>query len=152
MDSMFRDCINLETLNLSSFDTSSVVWMSSMFSACKNLKVLDLSSFDTSSTENMIDMFNMMHVLEEVHLGAKFSFTGDGTTYITLPDPSAHKDNDDGKWYNSKGVGFVPADVPSNVADIYYAYPPANSTSILSLDLDTDPSTETSSITGWNIK
>ena len=26
-----------------------------------------------------------------------------------------------GKWYNSAGVGFAPDEIPSNVADTYYA-------------------------------
>ena len=54
---MFSSCSNLTTLDLSSFNTSSVTSMSSMFSSCSNLATLDLSSFDTSAVTNMMYMF-----------------------------------------------------------------------------------------------
>ena len=54
---MFHGCDNLYSLDLSSFDTSSVTNMSSMFHGCDNLYSLDLSSFDTSSVTNMSSMF-----------------------------------------------------------------------------------------------
>lgn len=35
----------------------------------------------------------------------------------------------DGKWYNSRGVGFD--EIPSNVADTYSAIPPRMSASVI---------------------
>ena len=43
MSSMFFTCGNLETLDLSSFDTSNVTNMGGMFGSCFNLQTLDLS-------------------------------------------------------------------------------------------------------------
>ena len=57
MSSMFGDCKNLTSLDLSHFDTSQVTDMAWMFSNCSSLTNLDLSHFDTSQVTNMSDMF-----------------------------------------------------------------------------------------------
>ena len=57
MGYMFRQCNKLTTLDLSNFNTSLVTDMSSMFANCRNLTMLDLSSFDTSAVTNMRAMF-----------------------------------------------------------------------------------------------
>ena len=46
MDSMFMNCANITSLDLSLFDTSLVFDMSSMFEGCSSLKVLDISNFN----------------------------------------------------------------------------------------------------------
>ncbi len=46
-------CSSLESINLSSFDTSSVTNMSGMFENCSRLKYLDLSNLDTSNVTNI---------------------------------------------------------------------------------------------------
>ncbi|MBD5484428.1 MAG: BspA family leucine-rich repeat surface protein, partial [Lachnospiraceae bacterium] len=58
MYSMFHNCSNLTTLDVSGFDTSSVTDMESMFDKCSNLTTLDVSSFDTSSVTDMGGMFS----------------------------------------------------------------------------------------------
>ena len=60
----------MEELDLSSFDTSSVVDMFEMFIGCGNLKELDLSNFDTSSVTNMGFMFYDCSSLEELDLSS----------------------------------------------------------------------------------
>jgi surface protein len=57
MASMFRDCNNLTTLDLSNFDTSNVTDMSEMFANGTSLTTLDLSSFATSNVTNTRSMF-----------------------------------------------------------------------------------------------
>ena len=57
MNSMFKNCEKLTSLNLGSFDTNNVTAMNSMFCACESLTSLDLSSFDTSNVTNMYNMF-----------------------------------------------------------------------------------------------
>ncbi len=57
MNGMFMGCSSLESLDLSSFDTSSVKRMGGMFLGCSSLKTLDLSSFDTSLVKDMQYMF-----------------------------------------------------------------------------------------------
>ena len=46
MDSMFMNCANITSLDLSLFGTSLVFDMSSMFEGCSSLKVLDISNFN----------------------------------------------------------------------------------------------------------
>ncbi len=48
MNSMFERFENLESLNLSSFDTHLVYDMTGMFGGCDKLKDVDISNFDTS--------------------------------------------------------------------------------------------------------
>ena len=55
---MFYNCVNLKSLNVSSFDTSKVTAMGSMFSTLPKLEALDVSHFDTSKVTSMFGMFN----------------------------------------------------------------------------------------------
>jgi len=57
VDCMFMHCYAVESLDLSSFDTSAVISMNGMFFGCTNLKSLDVSGFDTRNTTNMGSMF-----------------------------------------------------------------------------------------------
>ena len=69
LESFFRDCVNLESVNLSNFDTSKVTTFYNMFSHCDKLVTADLSSFDFSLAENMSGMFEYCYALENVKLG-----------------------------------------------------------------------------------
>ena len=69
MQSMFRDCVRLEELDLSGWNTSNVKSMNAMFAGCSGLKKLDLSPFDTSSVTNMASMFSGCTNLESVDVG-----------------------------------------------------------------------------------
>ena len=57
MNSMFDNCIKVESLDVSSFDTRNVTNMGNMFSSCMKLKSLDVSKFDTRNVTNMYQMF-----------------------------------------------------------------------------------------------
>jgi surface protein len=57
MASLFSGCSNLESIDLSYFNTSSVTEMASMFSDCENLKVLDISNFNMENVKKSDDMF-----------------------------------------------------------------------------------------------
>lgn len=57
MREMFRDCGELQELDISSFNTRNVMDMSYMFSWCMFLTKLDVSGLDTSNVENMSGMF-----------------------------------------------------------------------------------------------
>ena len=57
MDEMFQGCSKLISLNLSNFNTSSVITMLSMFYGCSSLISLDLSFFNTSKVMNMFSIF-----------------------------------------------------------------------------------------------
>ena len=58
MASMFQNCSNITTLDLSSFDTSLVEDMGWIFYGCSTLTTLDISSFDTSNVTDMDRMFS----------------------------------------------------------------------------------------------
>ena len=57
MKSMFVNCTNLTSLDVSNFNTSNVTNMHGMFQSCSSLTSLDVSNFDTSNVTNMRYMF-----------------------------------------------------------------------------------------------
>ena len=65
---MFYNCRSLLSLDLSNFDTSSVIHMGCMFHDCNSLISLDLSNIDTSSVTNMIFMFYNCSTLKSIGL------------------------------------------------------------------------------------
>jgi len=103
INGMFANCTSLVSIDLSSFDTSSVTHMNNLFESCTSLKSvtfggkfntssvedmgsmfynctsivsLDLSSFDTSSVFHMSSMFEKCHLLSSLDLSG-FTFTND---------------------------------------------------------------------------
>ena len=70
MAGMFKDMSLLETLNISSFDTSSVKDFSSMFSGVSKLTTLNLGHFNTSSATNMLCMFYNMQSLNNLNISS----------------------------------------------------------------------------------
>ena len=67
--SLFEDYINLNTLDLSDFDTSLVKNMSYFFSNTKNLETITWGDhFDTSNVTDMNHMFGSINNLEQIDL------------------------------------------------------------------------------------
>lgn len=66
MNNMFAHCYKLKAVDFSNFDTSNVQDMSYMFLACYGMKEIDLCCFNTSAVINMSHMFddceNVTHV------------------------------------------------------------------------------------------
>ncbi len=158
IECMFTDCISLETLDLSGWDTSSLTNMSQAFQHCasltklnvsgwdvskvtnmqlafaedKTLGSLDLSTWDNSAATSMKDAFLQMDSLKEISLGSKFKFVGiDG--YLPTPN-NAYIAGADGKWYDTVGKGYAPADIPSNKAMTYTAVAPKKAFAVYSAD------------------
>ena len=118
-DSMFSGCSSLASLNLSGWGTGAVEDMSGMFRDCTSLASLDLSGWDTGAVVTMAYMFSGCFNLQQVTLGAKWKWIG---AENHLPTPSsAHIPGADGKWYSSSGTAFAASEIPSGVADTYYA-------------------------------
>ena len=67
---MFYDCSNINSIDLSSFDTEKVNNMSYMFKGCRNLENIDLTSFNTNNVENMSYMFSYCNKLNEIDLSS----------------------------------------------------------------------------------
>ena len=80
MDSMFKYCSGLTSLNVSNFDTSNVTLMNGMFSNCRSLTSLDLSNFDTSNVTRMEFMFNSCNGLTSLDLS---NFNTSGVTSMS---------------------------------------------------------------------
>jgi surface protein len=68
MVSMFGNCMNLKSLNISGFNTSNVVCMSHLFDGCNSLSELDVSSFDTSNVTQFVATFGSCRSLKELDL------------------------------------------------------------------------------------
>ena len=63
---MFQYCKGLTTLDLHTFNTSSVTNMSYMFSSCELLTTLDLTNFDISNVDNINNIFSNTKALTQV--------------------------------------------------------------------------------------
>ncbi len=68
MYGMFQDCDKLTSLDLSSFNTAKVTDMGCMFEGCEKLATLDISGFTTPEVTNMNSMFHNCRVLQSVDL------------------------------------------------------------------------------------
>ena len=68
MNSLFYSCYSLKTLDVSNFDTSKVTDMSYMFYICNSLTALDLSNFNTSKVTNMEFMLSGCYSLTTLNL------------------------------------------------------------------------------------
>ena len=68
MKGMFYKCCNLQSLDLSSFNTQNVTNMRCMFYECENLQNLDLSSFNTQKVTDMSHMFYYCYNLKNLNL------------------------------------------------------------------------------------
>ena len=76
MRHMFDDCTKLSALDVTSFDTSSVVDMSYMFYNCSLLTELNLTSFDTGSVTDMSGMFRECSALTTIDVSNDFDVSG----------------------------------------------------------------------------
>ena len=68
LSGIFAKCVSLESVDVSTWDTSECVSLFNMFAGCSNLKSANLSNFDTSNTTSMGFMFANCTRLEEVNL------------------------------------------------------------------------------------
>jgi bacterial surface protein 26-residue repeat len=112
MFGMFSNMNSMTELDLSTFDTGNVFSMGSMFmagnSSWSNLKKLNISSFDTSAMDfnvsgsGIYGIFQNLSKLEEITLGANFSFIGNAV----LPEVS-NEFPYTGKWQNVEDESIV---------------------------------------------
>ena len=71
--SLFFGNINLESLDVSNFDTSNVTNMYAMFASNTKLKNLNLCSFNTDKVEDMAYMFAETYSLEHIYVGPNWN-------------------------------------------------------------------------------
>ena len=72
-NSMFRGCLHIKSINLSSFDTSEVQDMSLMFCKCYNLEELNLGNINTEKVTDMKQMFQKCKSLKEINFPPSFT-------------------------------------------------------------------------------
>ena len=70
MNNMFNQCMSLESLTLSNFNTSKVRSAYFMFGWCRALKDLDISSFTAEALETAELMFSSCIKLQKLDLGS----------------------------------------------------------------------------------
>ena len=68
MNNMFSGCSSLELIDLSGFETSSLIEMSSIFDGCSSLESIDLSKFDISNVKDISYMFYNCISLKSINL------------------------------------------------------------------------------------
>ena len=62
---MFDECSSLQSIDLSSFNTTNVKDMWSMFEGCSSLQSIDLSLFNTTNVKYMRCMFSRCSSLKK---------------------------------------------------------------------------------------
>ena len=110
MSNMFSSSASLVNVNLSSFDTRSVIDMHGMFYRAR-MQVIDIRNFNTSHVQNMQDMFRGSGVVtikasnlfntdsvissERMFMGATYLVGENGTGYNTThPDDKTYARRD----------------------------------------------------------
>ena len=78
-NNMFFNCKNLDSINLSNFNTDNIINLSGMFYGCSNLTNLDLSGFNT---KNVIDMSNLFHSCKRLLYVNLYNFHTEKVTNI----------------------------------------------------------------------
>ena len=102
MSYMFYCCENLENLDLSSFNTENVTDMCYMFHNCKNLKRINLSSFNTKNLTCMYAMFYNCTSLQSLDLSSFNTINVTNMSYMFYG--CIHLQNLDLSSFNTKNI------------------------------------------------
>ena len=70
MNSMFKECTSLVSIDISNFNTSNVIDISSMFSGDKELTSINLNNFDISKVTNLAKIFDQCTSLQSLNLSS----------------------------------------------------------------------------------
>lgn len=82
---MFFDTRNLETLDVSKWNTSNVTDMTSMFAGSNRMVTLNLSHWNTTNVSVATSMFDNTTNLSELHLGTRSRFDHLASPPLCLP-------------------------------------------------------------------
>ncbi|POD88779.1 Internalin-J [Lactiplantibacillus plantarum subsp. plantarum] len=82
-------CTGLETLNLSTWDTSKVKAMDNVFSSMSALTTLNLSSWNTAAATTYADVFTGDSKLQHLTLGTDFTFHDSTSMNLNTPSTTA---------------------------------------------------------------
>ena len=70
---LFRNCINITSIDLSSFDSSKINNMHYMFGRCFNLEEINFNNFNTEKVTNMSYCFNKCKSLKNISFPSSFN-------------------------------------------------------------------------------
>ena len=139
LSGMFQYCYAFVDVSFGSkFNTKSAEDMSAMFHHCINMESLDLTYFNTRNVDNFViytheggstesrPMFAVCYNLEVITLGSNFGFKGSNDSaavsagklpgFLPYPD-SSYIDDVDGKWHaDSTGNAYAYNGIPSYVS------------------------------------
>ena len=102
MSCVFYNTSKLTSLDLRKFNTKNVKVMSWLFYGSSSIKYLDISSFDTSQVTEMMSMFCQCHSLTSINFGENF----DTSKVMNMSFMFAHSSfiNLDLKFFDTKNV------------------------------------------------
>ena len=105
-DSMFRDCVNLSSVDLSGLKTDNVKSMCRMFESCSSLTSLDVSGFNTGNVWNMGRMFHSCSSLSSLDVSG-FDTRSVGYMYNMFWECSSLTSLDVSKFDTGKVIDMV---------------------------------------------
>lgn len=105
----FESCSQLETLDISNWDTSNISAFANWFYQCRKLTQLDLSHFDTRNATNFKQMFRTCPALTTLNISS-FDFSKTTNPYIMFDGCSALENLQFGinlgKGYTKKSTNY----------------------------------------------
>jgi surface protein len=73
LNGCFSGCTSLENIDLSTWDTSGIIYFNQVFANCTNIKSINISSFSTQNATTVESMFASCQNLETIVLGENFN-------------------------------------------------------------------------------
>lgn len=144
MSRMFQYCYSFVNVYFN-YDTSSCENMTRIFMYCINLEELDISSFNTRNVDTFTTPFDRCEQLRVVHVGPDFGLKGSGSAGGVFRYPEAtYIEGVDGYWYaDSTGKAYAYNAIPNYVSggETYRVFPPVYA-AIYSPDQDTSTANE----------
>lgn len=152
---MFYMCTNLESIDLSSFDTENLQQMDHMFYSCRKLEMLDLSSFATPNMTSMLSAFNNCKNLKTIYVTS--AFTTDKVTEgrsafagcVNLPNYNPDKTGVEmahtgaGGYLTAATASWVRWDAPTGTLSFHRSATKPAGDNILDLGYGNDPNWDT---------
>lgn len=155
MNLMFYNCTNLESIDLSSFETENLQQMPHMFYSCTKLETLDLSSFATPNMTSMLSAFQNCKNLKTIYVTSAFT-TDKGTEgrtafagCVNLPNYNPDKTGvemahtGEGGYLTAATASWVRWDAPTGTLSFHRGATKPAGDNILDLGYGDDPNWDT---------
>lgn len=152
---MFFNCTNLESIDLSSFETENLQQMPHMFYSCTKLEKLDLSSFATPNMTSMLSAFQNCKNLKTIYVTSAFTtdkVTEGRTAFagcVNLPNYTTDKTGVEmahtgaGGYLTAASASWVRWDAPTGTLSFHRGATKPAGDNILDLGYGDDPNWDT---------